>query len=711
MASINRVAYSGYDFDTWLDEFRNRLQAQFGAIYNEFAVSSQGQVLFDHVAYALDTLSFYLDRRASDLYLISARTQESVARLTRQLGYKMSSAVASSVDLQVSLTQTYPFAVTIPVGFQFVNTEGFIFEVSESVVILSGDTGPVTVPAYEGETVSENFVSEGTVNQEFRLDRVPSGKFVVAGRFEVLVDGSPWERQDFIEYGTNDVYEVNTERSPATLEFGDGIAGNVPAQGASIVATYVATSGKTGRVAENTITAARSNLVVNFTTIPLVVNNPESAVGGDDPETLAQARSQAGRVFKSRQVAVTQQDHETLAQSFAGPVAGRVAVAKAFVARGATSDLTFQEQETIINNAVDANATAVSGALADITTALDSMVTSLSTLATTLTSIATEVTAIDSNAAAAIAVARTSKNNAAGIAADAGTLAADLTAINAGDDSTDALTDGTLALLLAQTTSLSSDGTTIQAALNGQISTLGLIQDDAADIGLTVSDPDSLLLTADTARQSIATEVGDSTVPSGIYADVVTIDDAQSGLDTTVETALTAIENHIDRILSDECKTNLVSIPILARDAGGFYTAPSSQLINDLQSYLDERKEVTQVPEVVSGEQFLVRAVIRVRAGVTSGFSDSVLSTSIQAAIDGVLRGRAFGASLFLDELYNVLSTLDGLSFVNVTIEGEDVNGTTDASNLDDEGNLIVTEGKVITKGTTTVNTEIVATT
>jgi len=285
----------------------------------------------------------------------------------------------------------------------------------------------------------------------------------------------------------------------------------------------------------------------------------------------------------------------------------------------------------------------------------------------------------------------------------------DLTAINTGNNSTDALTDATLTTLLGQVSSISTDSTTIETALRGQITTLGDVQDGAANIGLTVSDAGSLLLTADTERISMESVVGDSGTPTALYADLVAIETAENGLDTTVSNALSVIDAHLDNILADDCKTNLVSIPILARDAGGFYAAPSQQLINDLQAYIDDRKEVTQVPEVVSGEQFLVQAVIRVRAGVLTNYSVSVLTTSIQAAVDGVLRDRSFGESLYLDEIYNVLSTLDGLDFVNVSILGEDDGGTTVTDKLDADGNLIISEGEVVTKGITTVVPEVVA--
>lgn len=705
--SINRAIFSGWDFQSYLDELRNRTLAQFTSTYNDFSTSSMGQVLFDHQAFGLESLSFYVDRRYSEQLLQTARTEDGVSKGARQLGYKLSSAVASSVDLQVSLTQTYAFDVTIPAGFKFRSDENLVFEASESVIIAAGTLGPVTVPAYEGETFTENFVSDGSAHQSFQLRRVPSDKYVVAGRVTARVNGAPWERQDFLEYGENNAFEVTTSRTPPIVDFGDGLTGNIPPVGAPIVVTYVATSGKVGRVSDGTISTAVNALTIAFQNIPLVINNPEGAVGGDDPESLEQARAQAGRVYKTREVAVTREDHETLAGSYAGPIAGRVAVAKAFVARSTARDVTYLEQEAAVTSALSDHAAAIAAATTALTASLDAITAQLTALQSALTSIGTSSSDIDSTASSGVLVARNAKNVSASIAADATTLGSTLQAINVANNASDALTDGTLAQLLSVVNSITSEALGNETALRTLVNSLSALVDEASTIGLSVSDPDSLLLSAETARQSISSEVGNSATPSGMYAQVVSVDTEESAIDDEVLVAFNTIGAHLDKILADECKSNLVSIPILARNKGGFYAAPTVQLLTDLQAYLDERKEITQVVNVVSGVSFLVPAVVTVRAGISTGYSESVLRKSIEAAVDGVLRDRAFGDDLQLDELYDALNSIEGLAFKNVRINGSIQSGVTNVERLDADGNLIIAIGEVATKGSLTISTEI----
>jgi len=124
--TLNRVSYGALDFNTIEDDLLWQLQVQFAAVYNDFSTSSLGIMLIDIVSFGLDTLSFYLDRRATDLYLATARTRKSVARLCRQLGYKMGGAVSASADLTVGLAVAKPFAVSVPQYFKFQGTNGLI---------------------------------------------------------------------------------------------------------------------------------------------------------------------------------------------------------------------------------------------------------------------------------------------------------------------------------------------------------------------------------------------------------------------------------------------------------------------------------------------------------------------------------------------------------------------------------------------------------
>lgn len=900
---LNRVRYSGLDFDTHFDDLRARVQVQFAQDFNDFAISSLGIMLLDLVAYGLDSLSFYLDRRASDAYLDTSRTRKAVARLSRQLGYKMGAAVSSSVDVQVAVTSPVAFSVPIQKGYQFKGPDDLVFETAELVTFdpLSGPTDFKLLPCYEGETITENFVSTGLTNQSFELRRVPPSKFVVQGTVKVFVNGAEWTESEFISFDETNQFEVGYNDDPPTVRFGDGIAGNVPAVSAPIVVIYVASRGKAGQIAAGSIVEAVTPLVVGFTTISLSITNPEPPEGGDDPEAIAKVRVLAGRVFKSRQVAVTRGDYQALAGAFADPLYGRVAAAQAISSRSAQQDVFLQNSIAEIQNLIDpvkenVNALTVDSSkltgtiaftngstlllgsgtkflseiqpglfvkksldgetfyvevasvtsdtsltfvtpytgttastsgvvitstggvrgvltrlllvLTDLQTALSgiadadtSIDTAMSNLLTVLRDIKNATTEMYNDAAdivgvatqgaidvasvpmaaanlaigvgparvlyvakvsgatgAAVRVAHvsggalavgvvgtditvtlapatTATQAAAAVAANgsanalvdvyaggAGTSNPPLLALtNLGYSGVNSLAlsgipDTTQALLQSrfdrcktEANNIQSNVSSVQTVLDAQAIPNALeAQEQANTSGLDLTTPGSLLFTADSARDTLATTIGSTTGPTGLYLSMDNIDAAVAPLDSTlvvgnadtVGTQLDAIYKHVDALLADDCKSNLVTVPILTHDAAGFYTGPTIGLTQALQAYLDARKEVTQTVKVTSGERYLVRPVILLRAGVRLGYSLSVTKTSIETAVDAILRDRDFGVSLYTSDFCPIIDELvSGLSFLNVTISGyNDVDGVLQTTKNDANGNLIIEGFEVISK-------------
>jgi hypothetical protein len=717
--TLNRAKYSGLDFDTIFDDLRAEVQLRYGANFNDFALSQLGVMLLDMMAYGLDSLSFYQDRRASDLFLATARTRASVSKLTRQLGYKMGAAVASSVDLTVALVTAQAFDVVVPKGFRFAGPNSLIFETAQATTFFAGygPADPQTIPCYEGETVTESFVSSGNASQVFELRRVPTSKFVVQGATEVRVNGVLWTEGDFVTFDTTNQYEIGYNDRPPVLVFGDGVAGNIPVQGAAISVKYVASRGKAGQVAKDTITKVSSNLIANFSTIRLTVNNPEGSTGGDDAETLAHAKIYAPLVWKSRQVAVTALDYQALANSYADPLFGRVAAANAVSARSAAGDAEIQSLVATINNAVAVPAPVVAAQTAAISSSLATIATALTDLAAALTDLAVKTTATDADLTSTIASLRVLKNATNEIYTDASDIYTDVTAAQAllldegqiatNDSGPSQLTSamkqallGYLGLAVGETTAIQTATSSAQSSADAAIATIGSARNTLADIGLDLVTPNTSLVAADTSRQAVETQVPVIQTSSDAISAVVV--DTES----TVVTATSAVSAHVDAILASDSQANLVSVPILVRDADGFYAPPSNGLIQSLQQYLDARKEVSQSVVVSSGERLLVRAVVHVRVGINQGYSSVVVQGAVAQVVDQILKDRVFGEALYLSELVCPVLKVWGVAFVNITLQGhlalDEVTVLT--NKLDSDGNLLISPTEVVTKGTVTVD-------
>lgn len=692
MAQINRARYAGKDFFTFVDDIVARIQTLFVTEFNDFVVSGTGQMLIDIVAWACETLSFYIDRQAAESYLSTARTRKAVNRLSRQIGYKMAGAVAASVDLTVNLGEVYSFNVPVPVGYQLKGPNGLVFEAVEEVIFPAGEgpsSPPRTVATREGVSRVEVFTSNGTRNQVFRLNP-GDGKFVAEGTVVIRVGGVAWEDVELITFDQTDQVEIDFNSDPTTIRFGDGVAGNVPVTGAEIRVSYIATSGKSGLVQHNTITEGLNPLVVMFQEIELVITNERPSSGGADAEDLISAKAKAPRYFKARNVAVTKEDYVGLSQAYADPIAGAVSVAQAFVARGADDDIHLQ---ILLNNirgislplSTDVQALTAGAESArlsivaentDIQSEVDTaLLPSLDAIVTNALLPAASGDAIDCRVAArAVRVA----SSEASVRADEG------------------LADGTL----GGKNSALTDIKTLLSSVESEVQT---IVDRVGTIEQSVFDARAGSVRIGTA---VSTIVLDLAAIETSLLDIV--DRVDTNFETAIETQLQSIFDHVDGFLSDDCKANLVQVPILTRDVDGFLTEPPIALMRSLERFLNARKEVTQVVEVVSGGPYLVRADIVALLGILDGYVQATVISNVRKALDDLLRVRPFGKSLRLSDLYAAIvpnpatgqKGVDGVSYANFEITGP-------ALYLDASGNLIIEQKRVVTKGVVTLTGEV----
>lgn len=700
VTTLNRVQYSGLDFSTYEDEIIARLQVRFAATYNDFVASSLGIMLIDVFAFGLDTLAFYLDRRATDNFLVTGRTRKSVARAARQLGYKMGAAVASSVDLTVAPTQVYTFDIPISIGFQFKGPNNLLFEAQQAFTWTAGSNASTVITCSEGQTLQSTYTSSGLANQVLPIANVPAQKFVVGpgsngqSKCIVTVDGVEWAESELLSFGATNQFEIGYNDSPPTLRFGDGVAGNIPPVNAPIVLTFFASSGVSGQVLAGTIQTVNSPLVVNFTNINLSVNNPSASVGGADPESIESAKANAPLFFKSRGVNITAEDYQVRAGTYRDATQGAIAVAQAINVKSASDDAFLDSKlnaitsdaENISSSIASGTAALISGPLAaialDITLATGptpGINTLLALLGVDLSGILTSTTAIKT-AISQIQVGQ-GQISAAGV-----DLSSRVNAITTGGS--DGLTAATKAALLADiaivnTGSASVDPSTI-ATQNGLVVTnTNDAQLKASAIQTKATDILTQQASAVTQAEALSTVVGTLVLDIGSIA--------TSGL--TFD-----INEHVNSFVSADCQANLVEVPVLTLDADGFYAVPTNGLMKSLQTYLDLTKEVSQVVKVTGAAAQLVLANLTVKCGIVIGYVEATVLAQVQAAILNVLRGRAFGAKLFLDELYGPVApstgNIQGLASVNIKI----TNATVDA-----DGNLPVSPSQVVTRGTITV--------
>lgn len=709
---LTRAKYAGRDFRTFFDDLKKKIQEEYGDLYNDFVESAVGVMLIDMMSWVGETLSFYLDRQASESYMETALTKTAVERLARQIGYKMYGAVSGSVDLSVTLVRQWPFAVTIPKGFKFKGPNDLIFEATQDVVFPSLDVGPKTVAAREGETKTQTFISDGSKNQKIVLGGVKTGQYLVEGTVVVRKDSEVWEEVEFLGFEQTNQFEVGYGAAPPVIRFGDGIAGNIPEAGAEIQVEYVAGSGKAGFAGSDTINDVVTTLRVSGNDIALVVTNSEPSSGASDGESILRTKRMAPGYFRARDVAVTRTDIEDLSSAFVDPQFGAVEKAQAFSIRDASSDGFLNGRLSTIRNAAEDSVPTVQAEVEAVETDLVDVKAATADVGTQADDIKTEAADASGQMDDGISDIQFCSNKQDTIYVDANDVQdrageAD-TEADAGKAAIDAIsTAGTSQLTSADKAVLKEFFDNIKQKL-ALIDTEGaniisFASNSKTDCGNAIVDIQAAkerMTTIDVAADAIKTDK--TTVEDEIYSvqgHLSTLEAAVVDPSVTINAACDEIFSHVDELLSNDCKANLVEVPILTLDPDGFYIGPSTALIRALQVYLDGRKEPTATLKVYSGETALVEVDVEVVLGVESWVVKPKAAATAETVIDGLLKGRKFGVSLYRSQVTDkLMDEVSGIGWVNVRLTYPD-----DPDLIDSYGNLIISMLQVVSKGDVTV--------
>ena len=679
LAPLNQLQYATKDFPSYFDALLRRIREQYGADYNDFGQSSTGMLLTHMTAYGLSQLSWYLDRAANDCFLETARTLSTVTKLARQIGYKPAAATASTVDLTLTFAATAAPSV-ISAGFRFNGPSNLVFTATSDVIVPAGSTS-ATVNVSEGVVKTVNFTGTGLASQTYTLNGVPAESFLANTSVRVWVNGLEWTEQDFITFEATNQFDVSYTTSPPVVGFGDGFAGNIPPLGAAIQVKYRVVNGAGGNVQSGTITSAIDTFLVAGNPVTLTVSNAQGSSGGANPETVSEIKVNAPRYYLSRGAAITQSDYIALTEAFADPTYGSVSVAYADVIRGQSVDATTQAildamASLLIsfNSVYSAQAAAIEASIASLDATAASVVSSTNNASYEATAASNLNTVMGLNLTTAIEAN----------ASSAGSFTSIIDAVYTGLSAT--TTSGKNAAL-NQILSLANQGSSSSSTVIGSLASVqGALVSQQTGLGSVVSYSAS-------AASSAATISGST---ANISTSLDTITSAESTFAADYTTQQSNLETHLQGLFSTDCKANLVNVPILVTDSTGFYTGPSSGLINAVQDYLSSVKDVTHEVSVVSGASLLLYADIDARVSIKFGYVVSEIVANLEFGFDNILKNRDFAAPLYLSDLYWIADKIEGIDHVTIEITGP-------SSNLDVNGNLIPQQLQIVTKGTVTI--------
>lgn len=341
------VDYRVRDYESFLASMLQQVPTKLPEWKDFQSEADFGRVLLELFAHMGDVLSYYQDRVANESFLGTAQTRRSIIHHLRLIGYRLSTAAPASASLTLSVPAAVTDVVEVARGAAFATRSQkdrpavrFEYALEEPLSLDFGavPVDPATgrklfapVPVEEGRLIRDEVLgeSDGTPDQTFRLGH--SGLILrsrAAGaqlnRDLIVVTelgGTPteWALRDTLAFSRAEQHDVVVEiddEDRATLRFGDGALGAVPAAGSEVRATYRVGGGSRGNVPPDSIAT-----IVDAPQLALLgarVTHAAGATGGADRETVEHAVEHAPSVFRSHQRAVTAEDYRALALDFAG---------------------------------------------------------------------------------------------------------------------------------------------------------------------------------------------------------------------------------------------------------------------------------------------------------------------------------------------------------------------------------------------------------
>ena len=351
VSDLNKVQYVSQDFQTLSLDNLQFLRKYFPEDYNDYVAASMGMSLVDINTYARQNLFWNLNRKVTDFYFPTAKSPTNISILGRTLGYKARGATAAIVPIQVTLPDApYGFAVTIQKPFAFQGPSGLQFEYRGTVpIVFAPGESQKTFDVREGETRTDNFISDGENGQVFKILGLEDGQYIEDGSIKIIIDGVEWTEYDLLPFEQVEAFETNLIASPPTIKFGDGVQGIVPSENAPISVEYVVCSGFAGRIASNSIEEPVVPLTANFENITVEISQPSASAGGDDPEDSRSITVNAPLFQKTQDRAITKQDYDYLCNNYPN-----VAKADAQIIRDVSSDVimngVFSSIESYLSN-------------------------------------------------------------------------------------------------------------------------------------------------------------------------------------------------------------------------------------------------------------------------------------------------------------------------------------------------------------------------
>lgn len=354
-ADLRRLDFSALEFETARRAVVEYIKTYFPDDFNDFVTNNGIIMLIENLAYLTAILSLRSDILVNEAFLPTSRTEDAVINHLALIDQKLKPATPATVDIECSIETPLAADIKIsprsvfPLDVRGEDAKTISYEVFSapddlnSEIIIPAGKRAVIAFGLEGRTLNASFASDGTPNQQLNI----SNRNILGDPIKVSVAlGSSveeWTKVDILEksLASDQVFEARILEGRLVIVFGDNITGKIPAAGSSITVTYRTGGGIRGRVGAGVIDIQRPVIPDYPYTAPVLVRfkNVTASSGGNDRESIDQAKKRAPRDFATQKAAVTESDYAQLAGSFSHPAFGTITKAVATVRTGLNANL------------------------------------------------------------------------------------------------------------------------------------------------------------------------------------------------------------------------------------------------------------------------------------------------------------------------------------------------------------------------------------
>lgn len=321
MSDIDRLSYVNYDFQDLVRQLQDRLRSR--DAWKDTYISATGQTLIELYAYVLNLMLYYVERRAEEGYLATARNKSSIINLVQLINYEPKRNRSATGSVVFGIQSVAEGTIFIPRHTVVRTAAGVDFVTIEEGTIEAGKTTSNPIQVVQGTVERITTTSVGALNHEILINSttVESDRHEEFSTINVYVGTRKWSKVDsFLRSGAADRHFVIRPNLDDTLSvvFGDNVRGAAPEGGRTIIIEYISSMGNAGNVyEENRITRVASptvsydyieDNVPKTGTRTLSISSSTLMTGGADAETAEEIRQQAPDIFKTGDRLVVKED-------------------------------------------------------------------------------------------------------------------------------------------------------------------------------------------------------------------------------------------------------------------------------------------------------------------------------------------------------------------------------------------------------------------